>query len=55
MAWFLHPTDLTSSNTSAHRWHALPRLRLGVLDVTLVQGPFCNTTFFEGSFCNMAA
>jgi hypothetical protein len=48
-ARFFHPAVLVSGDTSTHRRRVLPRPRLGVV-VALVQGPPCNTTFFEGSF-----
>jgi hypothetical protein len=55
MARSLHPAALAAGDIPALRQRAPRRLDLGGICVVQVQGPFCNSTFFEGSFCNLAA
>jgi hypothetical protein len=50
-----HPAALAIGDIPALRRRLLHRQFLGGSLAVQVQGPFCNSTFFEGSICNPAA
>jgi hypothetical protein len=50
-----HPAVLATGDTSSHRRRVLLRLFFGGFSFVQVQGPLCNTIFFRGSFCTLAA